>query len=78
MERHPNGNRRQSQDLIDNSKLLRKRAKKLVARSSELVTRTHHKWHMLAALGRVCAICETTQASGEFDDRVPCKRTAVS
>lgn len=64
--------RKSNQDTIDRSKLLGKRAKKLIAESQELVNRAHHNWHMLA-VGRVCTICDTAQARDEFDDDVPCR-----
>ena len=58
---------RQSRDLIDQSKLLMRRAKKANARSIERSERTHHTWRQVT-VGRVCEVCLLTQANGEFEE----------
>jgi hypothetical protein len=53
--------------LIDQSKLLNKRGKKLVAESRERIERREQRWEALP-VGRVCVRCLEAQASGEFED----------
>jgi hypothetical protein len=36
-----------------------------------------HDWQAIA-VGRICTICRTAQASDEFDDGVPCKPRKAS
>ena len=62
---------RQSRDLVDQSKLLRRRAKQANARSIERTNRTHHIWHQVT-VGRVCEVCLLTQAKDEFEDESAC------
>ena len=69
--------RKRSQDTVDQSNLLRKRAKRAIDRSEELVARAHHNWHLIA-VGRICTICRTAQVQGEFDDAIPCKPPKAS
>jgi hypothetical protein len=63
---------RRSRDLADQSKLLRKRARRRVNESKQRIEQAHHQWHRLP-VGRVCLICQQVQAKDEFDDAVPCK-----
>ena len=69
-----NGEDRQPspRDLIDQSKLHIRRARKSIVASNERVARTRHDWSALA-VGRVCTLCHTAQATNEFDESVPCK-----
>lgn len=66
---------RPQRDLLDQSKLRAKRAKRRVAESNERVARTHHEWHKIA-VGRICFVCRLAQADGQFDDGAPCKESA--
>ena len=68
---------RQSRDLIDQSKLLIRRAKKVNARSIERAERTHHTWHQVT-VGRVCEVCLLTQANGEFEEDSRCPGAKAS
>jgi hypothetical protein len=64
-----------TQDLIDQSKLLRGRVRRRIAESKDLMQRIQHRWERIA-VGRVCADCRTAQALSEFDDTVPCEPNA--
>jgi hypothetical protein len=61
-----------SRRLIDQSKLLRKRARRRIDESETLIGRAHHNWHQIAA-GRVCVVCMTALPPTEYDDDVPCE-----
>jgi hypothetical protein len=63
-------NRRRN-DLVDQSKLLNKRAKRAIASSQERLARGRHQW-VYFNLGRMCQRCELLQPKDEFDDEVPC------
>ena len=69
------GKRNNSDDLIDQSKLVNKRARRRIKQSCERIERTKHAWVTIAA-GRVCTTCRTSQAKGDFDDAVPCREQA--
>jgi hypothetical protein len=60
--------------LLDRSKLLSKRARKLIEQSEEHI-RVAHQWHTIA-LGRICDRCMLAQPTDEFDDRAPCEPKA--
>lgn len=64
-------------ELIDQSKIWAKRARRRIDESRERIERTHHEWHRIA-LGRICAVCLTTQPRDEFDDAVPCRDKQAS
>lgn len=51
-----------SRRLIDQSKLLRKRARRRIDESETLIERAHHNWHQIA-VGRVCEVCMTGSVS---------------
>jgi hypothetical protein len=63
---------RRAGDLLDQSKPLRKRARRRVSDSKQRIERARHQWHRLP-VGRVCLVCQKVQATDEFDDAVPCK-----
>jgi hypothetical protein len=58
-------------DLIDQNRVLRSLAQRVVRQSLEHVERRHHEWRPIAA-GRVCGACLIAQMKGEFDDNVAC------
>lgn len=62
---------RLSKDLIDQSKLLKGRARRRIADAMERIDRGQHRWEHIA-LGRVCSVCRTTQTPNEYDDDVAC------
>lgn len=62
---------RHSRDLLDQSRLLKKRAQKLLSESDERIERTRHRW-LAIRVGRVCSVCKVAQATGEFDDDDAC------
>jgi hypothetical protein len=66
---------RESRDLIDQSRLLTKRAEKQVDASRRRIERGQHKW-LTIAVGRVCTECQLSQADGEFEDQTPCRPRA--
>jgi hypothetical protein len=59
------------QRLIDQSRILIRRAKRQRQRSQERIDRTEHRWLRLP-LGRVCMDCRTAQGHDEYDDDVRC------
>ena len=61
-----------SRQLIDQSELVKRRGKKLVASSRLRIEKRHHQWQQLA-VGRVCTVCLQTQADGEIDDSTLCQ-----
>ena len=52
--------------------LNRSDARRTVSPPDQPTGRRRHDWQMLA-LGRVCLLCQTAQATDEFDDGVPCE-----
>ncbi len=68
---------RQSRDLIDQSKLLVRRARRVHAQSVERTERAHHTWHKVT-VGRVCEVCLLTQANDEFEEESNCPGTKAS
>jgi hypothetical protein len=62
---------RHSRDLLDQSELVKRRAKKRISESDERIARGQHRW-MAISVGRVCTVCKVAQAKGEFDDDVAC------
>lgn len=57
---------------LDQSNLLNRRVRKKIAASQERIERGQHQWQKIA-LGRVCIDCLTSQATGEYEDAVPCR-----